>query len=240
MASRIAGITIEIDGNTTPLQKAIGQVNKSLKETQTNLRDIDRALKLDPNNLTLWEQKQREVNNAIDACKEKLDTLKEAQSQYAEGTDEWNNLQTEIGLTEASLANYESQAEEASRMTAELGGDVSETGQNAEDASGDMKTLGKETETAGKEAEGASNGGWSIAKELLAELAKQTIQAVIDGLKKLGSAMKDAVTDSAEFADEVLTLSSQTHLTTDTIQELYYATELMDVPVETVSNLLPS
>lgn len=238
MASRIAGITIEIDGNTTPLQKAIGEVNKSLKETQGNLRDIDKALKLDPNNLTLWESKQREVNNAIEACREKLDTLREAQSQYAEGTDEWNNLQTEIGLTEASLANYESQAEEASRMTAELGGDVSETGQSAEDASGDMSTLGKETKNAGEEAESASNGGWSVAKELLAEFAKQAIQAAIDGLKKLGGAMKDAVTDSAEFADEVLTLSTQTHLSTDTIQELYYATELMDVPVETVSKSL--
>lgn len=238
MASRIAGITIEIDGNTSKLQQALSDVNKTLKQCDSNIRDIEKGLKLDPGNLTLWQQKQEAINTALDAAREKLQTLKDAQSQYTEGSEEWSNLQTEIGLTEAAIANYEGKADEAAQMTAELGGEVGDAGASAEDASGDMSTLGKETKTAGKEAEGAANGGWSIAKELLAELAKQAIQAAIDGLKKLGAAMKDAVTDSAAFADEVNTLAKQTHLSTDTIQELYYATDLMDVPVETVSKSL--
>ena len=238
MASRIAGITIEIDGNTSKLQSALSDVNKTLKTCDQNIRDIEKGLKLDPGNLTLWQQKQEAINTALDAAREKLQTLKDAQSQYTEGSEEWNNLQTEIGLTEAAISNYEGKADEAAQMTAELSGEVGDAGANAEDASGDMSTLGKETKTAGKEAESAANGGWSIAKELLAEFAKQAIQAAIDGLKKLGGAMKDAVTDSAAFADEVNTLATQTHLSTDTIQELYYATELMDVPVETVSKSL--
>lgn len=237
MASRIAGITIEIDGNTSKLQQAISDVNKTLKDCDSNIRDIEKGLKLDPGNLTLWEQKQQAINTALDAAREKLDTLKTAQSQYAEGSDEWNRLQTEIGLTEAAIANYESKADEAASMTEQLSGAVEDAGGSADGTSGDMGNLASETDNAGKAAENA-NGGWTVAKQMLADLAEQGIQAAVDGLKKLGGAMKDAVTDSAAFADEVNTLSAQTHLSTDTIQELYYATDLMDVPVETVSKSL--
>ena len=237
MASRIAGITIEIDGNTSKLQQAISDVNKTLKECDSNIRDIEKGLKLDPGNLTLWQQKQEAINTALDAAREKLDTLKTAQSQYTEGSDEWNNLQTEIGLTEAAISNYENKADEAAAMTAQLSGEVGDAGDSADDASGGMGDLATETDNAGKAAENA-NGGWTMAKQLLVDLAENAIQAAVDGMKKLGGAMKTAVTDSAAFADEVNTLAAQTHLSTDTIQELYYATDLMDVPVETVSKSL--
>ena len=237
MASRIAGITIEIDGNTTKLQQAISDVNKTLKQCDSNIRDIEKGLKLDPGNLTLWQQKQEAINTALDAAREKLQTLKDAQSQYAEGSEEWTNLQTEIGLTEAAISNYESKADEAAQMTAELGGEVGDAGSSADDASGGMSELGDATKDAGDNASN-SQQGWSVLKQVIADLATSAIHAAIDGLKKLGSAMKDSVTESAAFADEVNTLSTQTHLSTDTIQELYYATELMDVPVETVSKSL--
>lgn len=237
MASRIAGITIEIDGNTTKLQQALSDVNKTLKQCDTNIRDIEKGLKLDPGNLTLWQQKQEAINTALDAAREKLQTLKDAQSQYTEGSEEWNNLQTEIGLTEAAISNYEGKADEAAQMTAELSGEVGDAGDSADDASGGMSDLGDATKEAGDNA-GNAQQGWTILKQIIADLAEQAIHAAIDGLKKLGGAMKDAVTDSAAFADEVNTLATQTHLSTDTIQELYYATELMDVPVETVSKSL--
>lgn len=237
MASRIAGITIEIDGNTTKLQQALSDVNKTLKTCDSNIRDIEKGLKLDPGNLTLWQQKQEAINTALDAAREKLQTLKDAQSQYAEGSEEWNNLQTEIGLTEAAITNYESKADEAAQMTAELSGEVGDAGSSADDASGGMSELGDATKDAGDNASN-SQQGWSVLKQVIADLATSAIHAAIDGLKKLGSAMKDSVTESAAFADEVNTLAKQTHLSTDTIQELYYATDLMDVPVETVSKSL--
>ena len=56
--SRIKGITIEIDGNTTKLQSSLSSVNKDLKTTQTNLKDVNKLLKLDPTNVDLLKQKQ--------------------------------------------------------------------------------------------------------------------------------------------------------------------------------------
>ena len=50
MASRIQGTTVEIGGDTTKLSKALESVNKSIKGTQSGLKDVNKLLKLDPSN----------------------------------------------------------------------------------------------------------------------------------------------------------------------------------------------
>lgn len=77
----IKGITIEIDGNVSPLQKALSSVNKDLKSTQQTLRAVDKALKLDPSNVDLLEKKQKSLQDAVKDTKEKLDLEKQALAQ---------------------------------------------------------------------------------------------------------------------------------------------------------------
>ena len=59
MANRIKGITVEIGGDTTKLSKALEGVNKDIKGTQTQLKDVQKLLKLDPGNTDLLAQKQK-------------------------------------------------------------------------------------------------------------------------------------------------------------------------------------
>lgn len=110
MASgRIKGITIEIGGDTTKLQKALSGVDKSLKETQRSLRDVNKLLKLDPKNTELLRQKQELLGRAIGDSEERLEKLKEASEQMAKGgiTDQnrqqYENLQREIIETEQEI-----------------------------------------------------------------------------------------------------------------------------------------
>ena len=56
MASRIQGITVEIGGDTTKLSKTLESVNKSIKGTQSGLKDVNKLLKLDPSNTELVVQ----------------------------------------------------------------------------------------------------------------------------------------------------------------------------------------
>ena len=116
MANRIKGLTVEIDGSTTGLDKALKDVNSTIRNTQTQLKDVQRLLKLDPSNTELLSQKQRLLKDAIGETKEKLETLKTAQEQakkqLEEGTlgqDKYDALQREIEETEQSLKNLESQ-----------------------------------------------------------------------------------------------------------------------------------
>ena len=69
MPDRIKGLTIEIDGNTTKLSKALEGVNKDIKQTQTQLKDVEKLLKVDPGNIELLRQKQQLLSNAVDESK---------------------------------------------------------------------------------------------------------------------------------------------------------------------------
>ena len=123
MASgRIKGITIEIDGNTTKLTKALSSVDNSIKNTQTNLRDLDKALQLDPGNTELLKDKQIELANEIEATKKKLETEKQAleQLKQSDGFDETSkeaqNLKTQIDLDTVALKDLEKQAKDSSSI----------------------------------------------------------------------------------------------------------------------------
>lgn len=83
--NRIKGITIQIGGDTTGLDKALKNVDKTLSETQKNLSDVNRLLKLDPKNTELLAQKQRLLKEAIDETKERLQTLNKTNEQVKDG-----------------------------------------------------------------------------------------------------------------------------------------------------------
>ena len=138
MASRIKGITVEIGGDTTGLDKALKGVNGTIRSTQSSLRDVNRLLKLDPKNTTLLSQKQKLLKESISATKEKLEGLKEAQVQAKQqlengelGQDKYDALQREIAETEAELKRLEKEAQTAeSRLTklADVGAKMEKTG----------------------------------------------------------------------------------------------------------------
>ena len=78
-SSKIRGITIQIGGDTTGLDKALKKVDGTIKETQDDLKAVNKALKLDPKNTTLLSQKQKALKEAVSATKARLDALKQAQ-----------------------------------------------------------------------------------------------------------------------------------------------------------------
>lgn len=161
MANRIKGITVEIGGDTTGLDKALKSVNTSIKSTQSALKDVNRLLKLDPSNTELLSQKQRLLKDAIAATKEKLDSLKVAQEQAKQqlengelGQDKYDALQREIVETEEELRRLQQEA--ATTNTALSTIDVA--GQK-------METVGNSIAGAGKKMMGVTTviGGVGVA-----------------------------------------------------------------------------
>ena len=113
MAGRIQGITVEIGGDTTKLQTALKGVNTEIRNTQSQLRDVDKLLKLDPGNTELLAQKHRLLGDAVKETKEKLETLKTAAEQaeqaLKDGTitqEQYDGLQREIVETEQKLNGW--------------------------------------------------------------------------------------------------------------------------------------
>ncbi len=90
MANRIKGITVEIGGDTTKLSKALEGVNKNIKNTQSQLKDVEKLLKLDPTNTELLSQKQKLLADAVSSTTGKLETLKKASEQAAGTKDNYD------------------------------------------------------------------------------------------------------------------------------------------------------
>lgn len=84
MTGRIKGITVEIGGDTTGLDKALKGVNSTIKTTQSSLKDVNKLLKLDPANTNLVTPKQKLLKEAVSATKEKLEAIKTARGQKNE------------------------------------------------------------------------------------------------------------------------------------------------------------
>ena len=145
MASRIAGITVEINGSTTGLSKALESVNKTIKGTQSQLKDVERLLKLDPTNTVLLTQKQDALKAAVTATKEKLDALKLAQEQAKVkmesgdlGKDKYDALQREIVATEQELERLAKEAANANTALTKLG----DAGKKLENMGNTMTSVG--------------------------------------------------------------------------------------------------
>ena len=114
MAGNIKGIKIEIDGDTQPLQKALKGVNQESANATKELKQIDKALKFDTGNVTLLTQKQEVLQKQVGTTREKLETLRQAQSQVEEqfkkgdiGADQYRAFQREVEVTQNLLKGYE-------------------------------------------------------------------------------------------------------------------------------------
>ncbi len=136
MAGNIKGITIEIGGDTQPLQNALKGVNKQASEATKELRQIDKVLKFDTGNVTLLPQKQEVLAKQVETTKEKLATLRQAQAQVEAqfkagniGADQYRAFQREVESTQTVLKSYESKLESVNKALSENGAQV-ETNQS--------------------------------------------------------------------------------------------------------------
>lgn len=146
MANRIKGITVEIGGDVTGLDKALKTVNGTIKDTQSQLKDVERLLKLDPSNTELLNQKQRLLAEAVGQTKSKLDALKDAQEQAKKqlesgdlGQDKYDALQREIIETENKLKDLEDQAKKSNAALNK----ISEVGKKVKEVGGNITKVGE-------------------------------------------------------------------------------------------------
>ena len=153
MAGNIKGIKIEIDGDTQPLQKALKNVNKAATDASQELRQIDKALKFDTGNVTLLTQKQEVLQKQVATTKEKLETLRQAQSQVEQqfkngdiGADQYRAFQREVETTKNVLKGYEGKLANVNQALAENGSATQNNKNQLKELQNEQKQLASENE----------------------------------------------------------------------------------------------
>ena len=152
MADRVKGLTIVLGADTSELVKAIYSVNTAIKNTQTNLRDINKALKLDPGNVSLLKDKQNELATAIDQAKQKLEAEKEAMERLeASGVDktsqEFRDLKVQIDLDESALKQLEKQMKDFGTVGGQV---IAEMGRKMQEVGDKIKAVGDKISSVGQ------------------------------------------------------------------------------------------
>lgn len=153
MAGKIKGITIEIGGDTAPLQKALQGVNREATTSTRELKQIDKALKFDTGNVTLLTQKQEVLAKQVTTTKEKLEILRQAQSQVEAqfqkgeiGADQYRAFQREVETTQNVLKGYESKLESVNQTLGSHGNKVETTKDKLNQLETEQAQLASESE----------------------------------------------------------------------------------------------
>ena len=159
-AGTIKGITIEIEGKTSGLVKSLGNVNKSLSDTQKSLKTVNDALKLDPKNVDTLKTKQELLNQAIKETEEKLKLEKQAASDAADALEkgtitknQYDTLQAEVSKTTSELGKLKQEAQNTNSEIKELGGSnkLASFKKSIEEVESKLSTLGSKLTSIGKQ-----------------------------------------------------------------------------------------
>lgn len=165
MASgKIKGITVEIGGDTTKLGKAIGDSEKKTRSLQVELKQVQKMLKLDPNNIELLTQKQKILTDSVDETGKKLQTLKEAEAQVVAqfesgkiGEDQLRAFQREIIQTQNNLNQMESELQQVSSDIQNFSNANDDASESVEEHEKKLEEANKTLEEFKGKAEGASD-----------------------------------------------------------------------------------
>lgn len=249
--SSIKGITIKIGGDTTGLDKALKETNKKSRELESELKAVDKALKLDPNNVTLAKQKQDLLKDSIKETKSKLDVLKEAQSQvtaqYKKGeidAGQYRAFQRELETTKSKLSSLKDEKK-----------NVNAIGTAFKEAKDKVEPVIKKVEKVGS----AIGGATSKAAKFTATLGKidtAMIGKAADGFKKytqtigvglaaVTTALAANVETSREWNSDMTKLKTNAETSGNNfdfmkskMQDLVAITGESDSSIEALSNLM--
>lgn len=211
MGGTIKGITVEIGGDTTKLGTALKGVNASTKSLQNELRGVNTLLKMDPGNVTLLQQKQDLLNKSIGETKDKLNTLKETQSQVQEQFDkgeiteeQYRDFQREIVATEEKLKSLEKEAKNfgsvhsqqiaaAGEKMIDYGDKITDAGKKMSKVSGVIVGVGAAAVKTTADFDGAMSNVQAISGATGDEFTKLRDKAI-----EMGSKTKFSASESAD------------------------------------------
>lgn len=211
MARNIKGITIEIEGKTSGLVKSLNEANKAIRDTESQLRQVNKALKLDPGNADLIKAKQNALAKEIEETKKKLDAEKQAAEDAAEALQkgtitqgEYDALQADIALTTNKLKGLEKEAKNSSSVLGEqmkaaggkiqeVGGKISEVGESLLPVTGAMAGIG--TAVVGV----AANFETEMSKvAAISGTSGDTLEELSEKAREMGATTQFSAAESAE------------------------------------------
>lgn len=211
-AGAIKGITIKLGADASDLTKALKQSDDALRKTQTQLSDVNRALKFNPDNVQLLTQKATLLENRITDTKNSITNMKKAlEMMDAKGVEktsqEYMTLEREIIRSESKLKEFNAElikTKAAASGIGQLGSKFTELGNK-------MTQLGNQLKYISAAAAGAIGVSLNFASDLeesmnkvsvaFGKSSKEVEEFSKTSLKSFGIAQGTALDMAATFGD---------------------------------------
>lgn len=236
------GVAMGLD--VTDLKAGLSEANKQIQLANSEFKAASSGLDDFTKSTEGLSAKVKQLDTVLTAQKSKLAGLQAEYEKVAREQGEnseaarklkvqINNQQAVVNKTQKEFDNYSDtlrQAEDGTidleKVTVGANGKIKNFGDTAKDAGEKVSKVGDSSKKTGVNFSGLS----SIATGVVAGIAAIGAAAVAAATALGGAAVK-----SAEYADNILTMSTVTGISTDKLQEYSYASELVDVSVETLT-----
>lgn len=215
---RIRGLTVEIGGDSTDLQKALRAPEREISSLKSELKEINTALKFDPSNVELLGQKSAVLGNEIAATSEKLKTLKDVQEQVSQqaergdiGEEQYRAFQRELEKTESQLNSLKNQLKDNGDQIKQVGESTDEASKSSEKFQRAVEAQRKATDQAKESSAEHGNSVRNLKDDYaqaeqgalsFADVVKASAigSVIASGLKQAASALWDFAMEGAEAA----------------------------------------
>lgn len=215
-------------------KQAISEIGSGMKVLDSEMRKVSSAYAQNADSVEALNAKNDVLERKISTQTEKIEYLRAAMQQsaekYGEADKRTMQWQTSLNNAEAELNNLNNQFDENKQKIADSG---KEMGNLGDVVNGLTSKLGIQLPDGMKS---SMNAMGSLDASSLALAG--TFAAVAAAIVKAEKAMISMTKESAAFADNIITLSMQTGQSTQQLQEFAYASELIDVSVDTLQGSL--
>ena len=215
-------------------KQAISEIGSGMKVLDSEMRKVSSAYAQNADSVEALSAKNDVLGRKISTQTEKIEYLRAALQQSAEkyGEADKRTMQWQASLNnaEAELNNLNNQLDENKQKIADSG---KEMGNLGDVVNGLTSKLGIQLPDGMKS---SMNAMGSLDAQSLALAGG--FAAVAAAIVKVEKAMIYMTKESASFADNIITLSMQTGQSTQQLQEFAYASELIDVSVDTLQGSL--
>lgn len=215
-------------------KQAISEIGRGMKVLDSEMRKVTSAYAQNADSVEALGAKNDVLERKILTQTEKIEYLKAALQQsaekYGEADKRTMQWQTSLNNAEADLNSLNNQVDENKQKIADSG---KEMGNLGDVVNGLTSKLGIQLPDSMKSSMNAMGNLDTSALAMAGGFA-----AVAAAIVKAEKAMISMTKESAAFADNIITLSMQTGQSTQQLQEFSYATELIDVSVDTLQGSL--
>ena len=222
------GGTVKLTGESE-YRKALSEISSNLKVLNSEMKAVTSQYDKNDTSVENLSSQNEVLNKKIEEQEKKVGILKEALAKSAEETGE-NSESTKKWQTELNNAQAE-----LNKLNKDVTTNEQLMKQEEEAVRKGYKSFDEMAEAEKKAQQETLTLGDIIKANLISDLIKSGLSALANGFKAIGSAMGDCLADGAAYADNLLTLSAQTGLSTDTLEKYNAVAELTDVSMETLT-----